>query len=672
MFSLIKPEKNQTVSRILFIVAFVLGTIAIVWMGSVFMATNIPAFIVIVAIGIAYGIGVFELVQYRYATLTLHRALSKVQDKIEDLNIWLDNLDVSLRNSVRMRIEGDRAGLPTPVLSPYLVGLLVMLGLLGTFLGMVDTLKGAVTALEGTTEIQAIRIGLATPIKGLSLAFGTSVAGVAASAMLGLMSTLCRRDRIMETRHLDTRTAVEFEHFSLPQQQQKTFMALQYQTQALPELADKLNRVVDKLDHLGDRLSGNQERFHTSVKTIYSDFSASMDKFYRESLIDSIQLAAETIKPMLQEAIKEITIETKTLHQQTVRATTEELEALSISFSSASQAVAETWQSGLDAQKQTAEGLAGKMDRSFESFKEQFEHMATSLLSSVSREINESIDQQKNLDEKRLRLWTDSLEQSQKETSSHLAEIFSAHGNITDVLQAAVLGLKNNVQTFSDQIHRTAGELLKSSEDLIQNRIKTEAEWTEHQRERMHTLTSELKSELATLREDEARRIQTAAERENQMLEDRRGMVNELNSLSKTLTLTVKKQNEGIEQVVHAAERMFAEISNRFSENVTKETSNFVNVADRFAVSAVEMAGLGDTFGTAVSTFIQSNNTLVENLACIEAALEKVTSRSDDQLAYYVAQAREIIDQCMLSQKEFFEQMHQVRPEIDVRLEDGK
>jgi hypothetical protein len=37
-----------------------------------------------------------------------------------------------------------------------------------------------------------------------------------------------------------------------------------------------------------------------------------------------------------------------------------------------------------------------------------------------------------------------------------------------------------------------------------------------------------------------------------------------------------------------------------------------------------------------------------------------------------VAQAREIIDQCMLSQKEFFEQVHQLRPENGTELGDGK
>ena len=51
-------------------------------------------------------------------------------------------LHPSLRNAVRLRIEGERVGLPGPALTPYLAGLLVLLGMLGTFLGMVVTLNG--------------------------------------------------------------------------------------------------------------------------------------------------------------------------------------------------------------------------------------------------------------------------------------------------------------------------------------------------------------------------------------------------------------------------------------------------------------------------------------------------------------------------------------------------
>jgi hypothetical protein len=48
---------------------------------------------------------------------------------------------------------------------------------------------------------------------------------------------------------------------------------------------------------------------------------------------------------------------------------------------------------------------------------------------------------------------------------------------------------------------------------------------------------------------------------------------------------------------------------------------------------------------------------LMERLQGIEAALEKSLARSDEQLAYYVAQAKEVIDLSMLSQKQIIEEV---------------
>ena len=59
---------------------------------------------------------------------------------------------------------------------------------LGTFAGMIVTM--AAPPRPGQQHrTSAIRSALAAPIAGL-VAFGTSIAGVAASAMLGLASTL--------------------------------------------------------------------------------------------------------------------------------------------------------------------------------------------------------------------------------------------------------------------------------------------------------------------------------------------------------------------------------------------------------------------------------------------------------------------------------------------------
>ena len=169
-------------SKRFFAAAFAIGALAIAWVAVGFIGAGWLPLAMTMAIAGVYLLGAWELSQYRAGSTGLAAALSNIPQPLEQLADWLPQVPASLRNAVRLRVEGERAGLPGPALTPYLVGLLVMLGMLGTFLGMVVTFKGAVFALEGSTDLQAIRSALAAPIKGLGLSFGTSVAGVAAAA----------------------------------------------------------------------------------------------------------------------------------------------------------------------------------------------------------------------------------------------------------------------------------------------------------------------------------------------------------------------------------------------------------------------------------------------------------------------------------------------------------
>ena len=61
-----------------------------------------------------------------------------------------------------------------------------------------------------------------------------------------------------------------------------------------------------------------------------------------------------------------------------------------------------------------------------------------------------------------------------------------------------------------------------------------------------------------------------------------------------------------------------------------------------------------------MQSFGDSTAALNERLHAIEAALEKSLARSDEQLAYYVAQAREVIELSMLSQKQIIGELQQL------------
>ena len=98
------------------------------------------------------------------------------------------------------------------------------------------------------------------------------------------------------------------------------------------------------------------------------------------------------------------------------------------------------------------------------------------------------------------------------------------------------------------------------------------------------------------------------------------------------------------------------------------ETGRIADVAAQVSDGALDVASLGEAFGAAVQVFSESSDKLVAHLSRVESALDKSIARSDEQLAYYVAQAREVIDLSMLSQKQIIENLQQLATE---RAPDG-
>ncbi|MES2089920.1 MAG: DUF802 domain-containing protein, partial [Pseudomonadota bacterium] len=358
-------------NRIVFAAAFAIGLMTVAWVGMGFVGSSWMALLMTVVIAGVYLLGAFEISQFRAATASLAAALADIPQPLMDLGAWLNGVPPSLKNTVRLRIEGERVALPGPALTPYLVGLLVMLGMLGTFLGMVVTFKGAVFALEGSTDLQAIRSALAAPIKGLGLAFGTSVAGVAASSMLGLISAISRRERQDVARQLDTRIATEFRPFSLTHQRQETFKALQMQAHALPDVVGKLQAMMEGLERrsqqLNEQLLGQQAQFHRDVTVAYTDLADDVGKSLSDSLTTSARMAGESIKPVVESAMSEIAAESTRVHQRQTDATQAQLNALSDQLSATARTVSDGWTTALQTHARTSENLVGGLDRTLAS-----------------------------------------------------------------------------------------------------------------------------------------------------------------------------------------------------------------------------------------------------------------------------------------------------------------
>lgn len=95
----------------------------------------------------------------------------------------------SVLDSLASRLDESRD------LSRYLVGLLIFLGLLGTFWGLLETVQSIGGAIEGldvtstqsATLFDQLKRGLQAPLQGMGLSFSSSLLGLAGSLILGFL-----------------------------------------------------------------------------------------------------------------------------------------------------------------------------------------------------------------------------------------------------------------------------------------------------------------------------------------------------------------------------------------------------------------------------------------------------------------------------------------------------
>ena len=608
--------------------AFLLGVAALIWVGIGFVGSNLLALLMTAIIAAVYAFGALEMHRFRQTTSALSGALSAIPDSLHSLGDWLPSVPASLQNAVRLRIEGERAALPGPALTPYLVGLLVMLGMLGTFLGMVVTLNGAVFALEGTTDLQAIRSAFAAPIKGLGLAFGTSVAGVSTSAMLGLMSAVSRRERLMAAHLLDTKIATTLRSFSLSHQRQETFKALQLQSQALPQVVDQMQTMMTQMERMSQQLNGqlvsNQESFHSHIQGVYTTLASSVDKSLRDSLMQSAHVAGESIKPVVEAAVMGIAQEANLAHERMTTATQLQLDALTSRLSATATVAAQTVMDTLlttaqtitDQTQTSARNTLGEISRVTASSEELMRTRVDSE-ANWTRQHTERMDQVVNL----LRTELGALREAE-----------ALRGN------AAVERL-GELQTALTTHLTTLGTAL---EDPITRLIHTAAEAPRAAAEVIGQLRNEVSNSVA---------------RDNALLEERSRIMETLSSLLDAINHASVEQRSVIDSLVASSAMALNQAGSQFSNQVDAETAKLSDIAAHVTSSAVEVSSLSETFSFAVGSFNDANGKLIESLQRIESAMDKSMARSDDQMAYYVAQAREIIDLSLMSQKEIFEEL---------------
>jgi hypothetical protein len=149
--------------------------------------------------------------------------------------------------------------------------------------------------------------------------------------------------------------------------------------------------------------------------------------------------------------------------------------------------------------------------------------------------------------------------------------------------------------------------------------------------------------------------------RDTELLAERQRIMDTLRTLLDAIQHAATEQRGAIDALVSSSSTLLQQVGAQLTERIGSEADRLGEVAAQVTGSALEVGSLGEAFTLGVQRFSESSDGLVGTLQRIEAALGKSTARSDEQLAYYVAQAREIIDLSMLSQKQIVEDLQQLQ-----------
>ncbi|MCG5262103.1 DUF802 domain-containing protein [Cupriavidus gilardii] len=741
------------------LVVFLAGLLAVCWIGTGYAGSNALAFAVTLLIGGFYVGGAYELQRYRRATASLTQAVGGLSETPASLGPWLDRIDPGLRQAVRLRVEGERVALPGPALTSYFVGLLVLLGMLGTFLGMVATLKGTGLALETATDLQAIRASLAAPVKGLGFAFGTSVAGVATSAMLGLLSALCRRERIEAAQALDVHIATTLRVHSRVHQREEAFKLMQRQAETMPVLVDRLNAMMAAMEQqsqaLTERLAASQDAFHGKTEAVYTRLAASVEQSLKDGVAESARAASAAIQPAVEATMSGLAREAAGLRETVTESMRQQLEALASRFDATTTQVAGLWNEALTEHRSASAVLASDLRKTLDGFAANFEQRSTGLLEQVAQRMDtaaadtsarwkEALSEHERTvgviaagnqhalataasafeqnagallttvaqaqaelraqlaaqDEQRLANWSATLSsheraigaiatenqqalataagafernagalltavaQAQAELRAQLAAQDEQRlANWSATLDGIAAGLRQQwEQTGADIASRQQQicETLERTAQEITARTQAQASATIAEVAQLAQVAGEAPRVAADAIAELRRKLSDEMARDNTMLEERTRLMESLSTLLDSVNRASTSQREAIDALVGTSAELLERIGSRFTDKVEAETGKLTDVAAQVTGSAVEVASLGEAFGAAVQLFSESNDKLVAHLQRIESALDKSMARSDEQLAYYVAQAREVVDLSMRSQKQILEDLQQV------------
>ena len=280
-------------ASIFLVVVFVIIVLLYPVLQNAFLSNIFINLIILFALILGIFFNFFNLINLNYKFISFSNfnitnsvdAFSNFNNQDKVIIKDLKNLDGKLvfkSSSINRLIENsDMTLVSIRETSRYLVGLLVFLGLLGTFWGLLKTIGSVGNVISGLgiddTNVagffNSLKDGLSAPLEGMSIAFSSSLLGLAGSLILGLLDLNLGQAQNKFSQFfekiLSSNSAPEF-----------TNSETTSTTEAIQKIYDNLHVIVSALKKSSEshnQIANNLEKFNDVLNKINSN-SSNMDK----------------------------------------------------------------------------------------------------------------------------------------------------------------------------------------------------------------------------------------------------------------------------------------------------------------------------------------------------------------------------------------------------------
>lgn len=533
----------------------------------------------------------------------------------------LNGTSPTLRAWLRARLEGAPSTPPAPVFAPFLTGLLIMLGLLGTFLGLFETLRGASLALIASADVDALRAGLQTPMQGLMRSFGTSACGVATSAALGAALVFTRRTVGRLDQRLQEVASGPLGHLSAERRQLGALEALAAQGNAWPAAAARLQTAIE----------GMQTAVATGAAEAGKQTATQVRDLFEQAVSQAVAAANAQLREVQAGQLEGL---------QTLRAG---LDAVA------------------DAQREQASTLTTQLQAQTTTLIEQERTRAAALIEQFERSLQASKDASAALSDEQ-RKGAQQASEALAGLSTDLREVAAGVRQQTAASQSAIDGQQDQLTAVCTQLQAAA---------------TSAQEATVAQREAALSLARDSDTKLQALLDGSRERVdalldamgtQATAQAERQASQEA-SLLEQHATLTKELTAfaheqLLRLQTHGDEQRVRQEESLSA-LADLLAEHLRKLDGRLATSTDLLAqagglvqAGGAELVTVAETFSAAVEAQRAAAQAWLESLGEIERSVTDAgEAAAADVLGQHLARTHEVFDRQLRFQQELMEQL---------------